>query len=145
MDAVVEACRVRLRPILMTSFAFILGVVPLELAKGAGAELHIPLGVAVVAGMLGVTYFGLVLTPVFYLTIMWFGGTKKPAPLCCMVHRIRPSDGRNKRRLAALSETAYFHIASCISLLASLSPNKGSPSVTSRSAAFEILVFSIFR
>jgi len=75
VEAVVEAARTRLRPILMTSFAFIMGVIPLALAKGAGAEMRIPLGVAVAAGMLGVTFFGLVFTPVFYYVIMWFGGT----------------------------------------------------------------------
>jgi multidrug efflux pump len=65
-DAVVEACQVRLRPILMTSFAFILGVVPLVLGKGAGAEMRNALGIAVFSGMLGVTVFGLIFTPVFY-------------------------------------------------------------------------------
>lgn len=78
-DAAVEACRLRLRPILMTSFAFILGVVPLVLAKGAGAEMRVALGVAVFSGMLGVTVFGLFFTPVFYSIIMRFAGTKKPA------------------------------------------------------------------
>ena len=68
-DAAVEACRLRLRPILMTSFAFILGVVPLMLANGAGAEMRSALGIAVFAGMLGVTLFGLLLTPVFYFVI----------------------------------------------------------------------------
>src|SRR6185369_11397007 len=68
-DAVVEACRLRLRPILMTSFAFILGVVPLMLSKGAGAEMRQTLGIAVFAGMLGVTVFGIFLTPVFYYVI----------------------------------------------------------------------------
>jgi multidrug efflux pump len=77
VEAVVEAARTRLRPILMTSFAFILGVLPLALAKGAGAEMRVPLGVAVAAGMLGVTFFGLVFTPVFYSTIMRFSGKKK--------------------------------------------------------------------
>lgn len=72
VDAVVEACRVRLRPILMTSFAFILGVVPLVLAKGAGAEMRFALGVAVFSGMLGVTFFGLLFTPVFYKVIRGF-------------------------------------------------------------------------
>ena len=67
--AAVEACRLRLRPILMTSFAFILGVVPLVLARGAGAEMRQALGTAVFYGMLGVTFFGLLLTPVFYLVI----------------------------------------------------------------------------
>ena len=67
--AAVEACRLRLRPILMTSFAFILGVLPLVLAGGAGAEMRRALGTAVFYGMLGVTFFGLLLTPVFYLVI----------------------------------------------------------------------------
>jgi multidrug efflux pump len=72
IEAVIEASRVRLRPILMTSFAFILGVVPLVLAKGAGAEMRFALGVAVFSGMLGVTFFGLVFTPVFYKVIRGF-------------------------------------------------------------------------
>ncbi len=70
-EATVEACRLRLRPILMTSFAFILGVVPLVLAKGAGAEMRHTLGVAVFSGMLGVTFFGIFFTPVFYSVIRW--------------------------------------------------------------------------
>jgi multidrug efflux pump len=65
-DAVVEASRLRLRPIIMTSFAFILGVVPLAIATGAGAEMRRTLGTAVLSGMLGVTFFGLFLTPIFY-------------------------------------------------------------------------------
>ncbi|AKA23978.1 efflux RND transporter permease subunit [Pseudomonas chlororaphis] len=69
LEAVVEACRLRLRPILMTSFAFIAGVVPLVLASGAGAEMRQAMGVAVFAGMLGVTLFGLFLTPVFYVLV----------------------------------------------------------------------------
>ncbi len=68
-DATVLACKTRLRPIIMTSFAFILGVVPLVLASGAGAEMRHTLGTAVFSGMLGVTAFGLFLTPVFYYTI----------------------------------------------------------------------------
>jgi NodT family efflux transporter outer membrane factor (OMF) lipoprotein len=67
--AAVEACRLRLRPILMTSFAFILGVLPLVIAKGAGAEMRQSLGTAVFSGMLGVTIFGLFLTPVSYVVI----------------------------------------------------------------------------
>ncbi|HWP59212.1 MAG TPA: multidrug efflux RND transporter permease subunit [Candidatus Acidoferrales bacterium] len=67
--AAVEACRLRLRPILMTSLAFILGVLPLVIAEGAGAEMRRSLGTAVFAGMLGVTFFGLFLTPVFYVVI----------------------------------------------------------------------------
>src|SRR4029077_3953803 len=75
-DAAVEAAQVRLRPIIMTSFAFILGVVPLVLAEGAGAEMRRSLGVAVFSGMLGVTLFGIVLTPVFYYVLQWFGRKK---------------------------------------------------------------------
>ena len=67
--AVIEACRLRLRPILMTAFAFILGVLPLTIATGPGAEMRQALGTAVFAGMLGVTFFGLFLTPVFYVTL----------------------------------------------------------------------------
>lgn len=68
-DAVIEACRLRLRPILMTSMAFIMGVVPLVLASGAGAEMRYAMGIAVFSGMLGVTFFGLLLTPVFYWVV----------------------------------------------------------------------------
>src|SRR5713226_2956067 len=70
-DAAVQAARTRLRPILMTSFAFILGVVPLAIATGAGAELRQALGTAVFFGMLGVTCFGLLFTPVFYVMVRW--------------------------------------------------------------------------
>jgi HAE1 family hydrophobic/amphiphilic exporter-1 len=77
VQAVLEACRLRLRPILMTAFAFILGVVPLVVATGPGAEMRQALGTAVFFGMLGVTIFGLFLTPVFYVAIrsltMWAG------------------------------------------------------------------------
>jgi multidrug efflux pump len=68
-DAAVEAARVRLRPIIMTSFAFILGVLPLVVAHGAGAEMRRTLGTAVFAGMLGVTIFGIFLTPVFFYVV----------------------------------------------------------------------------
>jgi multidrug efflux pump len=77
-EAAVDACKERLRPILMTSFAFILGVVPLAVAKGAGAEMRVALGIAVFSGMLGVTFFGLFFTPVFYLVIRWFTGKSTP-------------------------------------------------------------------
>lgn len=70
--ATTEACRLRLRPILMTSFAFILGVYPLVVAEGAGSEMRQALGIAVFAGMIGVTIFGILLTPVFYYLIQWF-------------------------------------------------------------------------
>src|SRR5438045_6632285 len=76
-EATIEACRLRLRPILMTSFAFILGVVPLVLAKGAGAEMRYTLGVAVFSGMLGVTIFGIFFTPVFYYMLRWLTTARK--------------------------------------------------------------------
>ena len=77
-DAAIEAARTRLRPILMTSLAFILGVVPLMIASGAGAEMRQSLGTAVFSGMLGVTLFGLILTPVFYVA---------DPPLCAQSRR----------------------------------------------------------
>jgi len=70
-QATLEACKLRLRPIVMTSFAFILGVVPLVISEGAGAEMRRTLGTAVFGGMLGVTLFGIFLTPVFYYVIQW--------------------------------------------------------------------------
>jgi multidrug efflux pump len=72
-EATLEAVRLRLRPILMTSLAFILGVVSLVIATGAGAEMRRSLGTAVFARMLGVTLFGIFLTPVFYYVIQWLG------------------------------------------------------------------------
>ncbi len=71
-QATLDACQLRLRPIIMTSFAFILGVVPLMVSEGAGAEMRRTLGVAVFSGMLGVTVFGIFLTPVFFYVIQWF-------------------------------------------------------------------------
>jgi multidrug efflux pump len=79
-DATVEACRLRLRPIIMTSLAFILGVVPLALAVGAGAEMRSTLGIAVFSGMLGVTLFGIFLTPVFYYVIVRMFGSPAAPP-----------------------------------------------------------------
>jgi len=72
VEAVLEACRLRLRPILMTSLAFTMGVIPLVLSTGAGSEMRRAIGVAVFFGMLGVTAFGLVLTPVFYVVVQRF-------------------------------------------------------------------------
>jgi HAE1 family hydrophobic/amphiphilic exporter-1 len=81
VSAVVDACRLRLRPILMTAFAFILGVVPLVIATGPGAEMRQALGTAVFFGMLGVTLFGLFLTPVFYVAlrriVLWRAGRRR--------------------------------------------------------------------
>ena len=79
LEAALEACRLRLRPILMTSLAFIMGVVPLVISSGAGAEIRRAMGVAVFAGMLGVTFFGLFLTPVFYVVIRSLVTRRAPA------------------------------------------------------------------
>ncbi len=79
-QAATEAARVRLRPILMTSFAFILGVLPLVIATGAGAEMRQSLGTAVFYGMIGVTFFGLIFTPVFYVVVRRFAAKPKPQP-----------------------------------------------------------------
>ena len=69
MEAVLEASRLRLRPILMTSIAFIMGVVPMVFSTGAGAEMRQAMGIAVFSGMIGVTIFGLLLTPLFYYVL----------------------------------------------------------------------------
>src|SRR5262249_45756685 len=76
-QATLEASRLRLRPILMTSFAFIFGVVPLVIARGAGAEMRRSLGTAVFAGMVRVTLFRIFFAPVFYYVIQWFA--RQPA------------------------------------------------------------------
>jgi multidrug efflux pump subunit AcrB len=78
-QATLDACRLRLRPIIMTSFAFILGVVPLVIGEGAGAEMRRTLGTAVFAGMFGVTMFGIFLTPVFFYVIQWFADRREAA------------------------------------------------------------------
>src|SRR6202008_2502314 len=78
LQAVIEACRLRLRPILMTSFAFILGVLPLVVSTGSGSEMRKAVGVAVFFGMLGVTLFGLVFTPIFYMIVRNL--TDRPEP-----------------------------------------------------------------
>ena len=92
-DAAVAAARTRLRPILMTSFAFILGVVPLMLATGPGAEMRQSLGTAVFSGMLGVTFFGLIFTPVFYVVTRWLSSKlpqgKKPTPKSNVTEAVR--------------------------------------------------------
>jgi multidrug efflux pump len=79
-EATLEAVRPRLRPILMTSFAFILGVLPLVIATGAGAEMRRSLGLAVFSGMLGLTLFGIFLTPVFFYVLQRFGRHEPAAP-----------------------------------------------------------------
>jgi len=80
VEATVEASRLRLRPILMTAFAFILGVVPLAIATGPGAEMRQSIGTAVFSGMLGVTFFGLIFTPIFYVVLRRLFGRRKTAP-----------------------------------------------------------------
>jgi multidrug efflux pump subunit AcrB len=79
VDAVVEACRLRLRPILMTSLAFVLGVLPLVMSEGAGSEMRQAVGSAVFFGMIGVTLFGLLFTPVFYVLIRRMAGGERQA------------------------------------------------------------------
>lgn len=76
VKAAIEASRLRLRPILMTSFAFIMGVVPLVVSTGPGSEMRYAMGIAVFFGMLGVTFFGLFLTPVFYVLLRKLSGSK---------------------------------------------------------------------
>ena len=80
VQAAMESCRLRLRPILMTSFAFIMGVVPLLVASGAGSEIRKTMGITVFSGMLGVTFFGLFLTPVFYVFIRKVVQRSAPIP-----------------------------------------------------------------
>jgi multidrug efflux pump len=77
VQAAIEACRLRLRPILMTSIAFIMGVIPLVISTGAGSEMRRAMGIAVFFGMLGVTFFGLILTPVFYVILRKLAGGKQ--------------------------------------------------------------------
>jgi multidrug efflux pump subunit AcrB len=110
--ATLEACRLRLRPIMMTSFAFILGVVPLMLSEGAGAEMRRTLGTAVFSGMLGVTLFGIFLTPVFFYVIQWLkdrGGRPAPpghAPAAPSGNGVGHPHGKHAEALAALAATA---------------------------------------
>jgi multidrug efflux pump subunit AcrB len=95
-EATIDACELRLRPIIMTSLAFILGVVPLILSSGAGAEMRKTLGVAVFSGMLGVTIFGIFLTPVFYYVIQRLGD-------------LRPGARRERLQLEDESEHGHDH------------------------------------
>jgi multidrug efflux pump len=89
-EATLAACKLRLRPIMMTSFAFILGVVPLMVSSGAGAEMRRTLGVAVFAGMLGVTMFGIFLTPVFFNVIQWFSDRRERKQLTAVPQAAEP-------------------------------------------------------
>src|SRR3954466_9171118 len=81
LEAVIEACRLRIRPILMTSFAFILGVLPLVISSGSGSEMRQAVGVPVFFGMIGVTLFGLLFTPIFYVVVRSLAeGKNEPKP-----------------------------------------------------------------
>jgi multidrug efflux pump subunit AcrB len=109
-QATLEACKLRLRPIVMTSFAFILGVVPLVIAVGAGSEMRRTLGTAVFGGMLGVTLFGIFLTPVFYYVIEWFGDMReklRSAPPRLPRDWLRPL----KRRPKPVATTSVLDLA----------------------------------
>ncbi|WP_455287498.1 efflux RND transporter permease subunit [Cupriavidus necator] len=88
LKAVIEACRLRLRPILMTSLAFVMGVIPLVASTGAGAEMRQAMGISVFFGMLGVTLFGLFLTPLFYMVVRALGSGK---PLRSAAHHDAPA------------------------------------------------------
>jgi multidrug efflux pump len=106
-DAAVEAATVRLRPIVMTSFAFILGVLPLVIAQGAGAEMRRALGTAVFAGMIGVTLFGIFLTPVFYFVVKWLTEREGDKPVLAHVASngetatSRPAQGEKSEAVTA--------------------------------------------
>ncbi|HEY2411682.1 MAG TPA: multidrug efflux RND transporter permease subunit [Pirellulaceae bacterium] len=108
VEATVEACRLRLRPIIMTSMAFILGVVPLALAVGAGAEMRSTLGIAVFSGMLGVTIFGIFLTPVFYyLVVKLFGTGTSPVTPNVEQTQTQPANGDGAAKGPVLSSTEH--------------------------------------
>jgi multidrug efflux pump len=99
VEAAIEASRLRLRPILMTSLAFIMGVVPLVLSTGAGAEMRSAMGVAVFSGMIGVTAFGLFFTPVFYVLVRRLTGNRRlqhhPEPAASdVVTNVHPVPGK---------------------------------------------------
>jgi multidrug efflux pump len=100
-EATLEACRLRLRPIMMTSFAFILGVVPLVVAEGAGAEMRRTLGTAVFSGMLGVTLFGIFLTPVFFYVIDRLGTKNVQGPMTTSGPTATAADPVHENLLAA--------------------------------------------
>jgi multidrug efflux pump len=106
-EAAAEAARLRLRPILMTSFAFILGVLPLVIARGAGAEMDQALGTAVFAGMIGVTFFGIFFTPVFFsLITKFFGG--RPASKRSTRSRKQHADSTNRAEVQDTSVQERF-------------------------------------
>jgi multidrug efflux pump len=93
-EATQGAARIRFRPIVMTSLAFIGGVFPLVVATGAGAEMRQSLGTAVFAGMIGVGLFGVLLTPVFFFVLMWFGSHDRAAAAPATPAGASPADAR---------------------------------------------------
>jgi multidrug efflux pump len=105
-EAAVEAARVRLRPIIMTSLAFILGVLPLVVAHGAGAEMRRTLGTAVFAGMIGLTLFGIFLTPVFFYVVRNLVGARRPAPRPDHPAPLAGSNGRAAVRQEAITSSS---------------------------------------
>jgi NodT family efflux transporter outer membrane factor (OMF) lipoprotein len=122
-DAAIEACRLRLRPILMTSIAFIAGVFPLVVAHGAGAEMRQAMGIAVFSGMIGVTLFGLFLTPVFYVTLMKLGWKKKSTPSLESKNSSLGSAGA----VAGIAVTVLFSTASANAGLLTVGPDYQPP------------------
>ena len=94
-EATLDACELRLRPIMMTSFAFILGVVPLIISAGAGSEMRQTLGMAVFSGMLGVTLFGIFLTPVFYFVIQWASDRRNESCARATENEEEPEESQN--------------------------------------------------
>jgi len=103
-EAAIEAAHLRLRPILMTSFAFILGVLPLVIARGAGSEARQALGTAVFSGMLGVTLFGLLLTPAFYVVCRRLAVGREPSVPRREAQEPTPPGGQAPQPLAPSSE-----------------------------------------
>jgi multidrug efflux pump len=93
VQAALESCRLRLRPIIMTSIAFIMGVVPLVFSHGAGAEMRQAMGVAVFSGMLGVTFFGLFLTPLFYVLLRTLAKRLERTPAPALPHAKKHLEG----------------------------------------------------
>lgn len=109
LEAVVEAAKLRLRPILMTSVAFIAGVVPLVLATGAGAEMRSAMGIAVFGGMIGVTLFGLVLTPAFYVFVRRMSSTAAASTPTAPLGRIEPIGHLEARSISLQSDHVDMH------------------------------------
>ena len=117
----IEACRLRLRPILMTSFAFILGVLPLVISTGSGSEMRQAVGVAVFFGMIGVTLFGLIFTPIFYMIVR---GLAEGRPQAAVGNRRELSGARRRHapirvrlRRSDASSHGFSPAASRISLI----------------------------